>query len=436
MQTKDFNSLLAKSIQAGIAKSKSVITKNNAKEQNGFKKLNKTLGQIPSDQTGAGTDLPAGTGTTGVPMNMAERPGEDAVSNRVTNIATMRGIKKTPFTVPDKDKRSAAKKANLRAEFEANKVEKGELGMGKTNIANCGCGWMATVLGKVGDTTHLLCTKCGNHSTSKDSAGQDGSKVAKSETSVKKTELTKTTPPGEEKLVHKLKEEYGTDKAGKEKAYATAWAIKNGTVNKSEPNPNTKKAPMIGTVEAEPVKGAKDGSEPIPEAKKTDSSGDISKGKIEKGAMVDHIKAASKKAGVNVKDVLGYKPPKTSQAVSPTPTPNFTKAVLASTPKPMIPGRGVANKQTYVDKMAASSFSPNTAKIFDTGHKVFSTLMSPEPKVLHPADKRPKSEEGSENVFKAEPTMAKPVTKSPSSGPANTTAPKAASPMISKTPKL
>ena len=427
MQTKDFKSLLAKSIQAGIAKSKSVITKNNAKEQNGFKKLNKTLGQIPSDQTGAGTDLPAGTGTTGVPMNMAEVRPKDV------------------------------EKANLRAEFEANKVEKGELGMGKTNIANCGCGWMATVLGKVGDTTHLLCTKCGNHSTSKDSAGQDGSKVAKSETSgskkkssvvrlpdgsgfftgtVKKTELTKTTPPGEEKLVHKLKEEYGTDKAGKEKAYATAWAIKNGTVNKSEPNPNTKKAPMIGTVEAEPVKGAKDGSEPIPEAKKTDSSGDISKGKIEKGAMVDHIKAASKKAGVNVKDVLGYKPPKTSQAVSPTPTPNFTKAVLASTPKPMIPGRGVANKQTYVDKMAASSFSPNTAKIFDTGHKVFSTLMSPEPKVLHPADKRPKSEEGSGNVFKAEPTMAKPVTKSPSSGPANTTAPKAASPMISKTPKL
>jgi hypothetical protein len=47
--------------------------------------------------------------------------------------------------------------------------------------------------------------------------------------------LSKKAPPGEEKLVHKLKDEYGHDKEGKEKAFATAWAVKNGTVNhKSE----------------------------------------------------------------------------------------------------------------------------------------------------------------------------------------------------------
>lgn len=47
-------------------------------------------------------------------------------------------------------------------------------------------------------------------------------------------DLTKTAPPGEEKLVHKLKDEYGHDEAGKKKAFATAWAVKNGTVNKGE----------------------------------------------------------------------------------------------------------------------------------------------------------------------------------------------------------
>ena len=43
--------------------------------------------------------------------------------------------------------------------------------------------------------------------------------------------LSKKAPPGEEKLVHKLKDEYGHDKEGKEKAFATAWAVKNGTVD-------------------------------------------------------------------------------------------------------------------------------------------------------------------------------------------------------------
>jgi hypothetical protein len=238
--------------------------------------------------------------------------------------------------------------------------------------------------------------------------------------------------------------------------------------------------------------------------------------------------------------VLGYKPPKASQAVSPTPTPNFNKAelekgvqkevsiktgkeasskpdvnrtkaafahkaffaqmgmlkpsvkdmsgnvvtggvqrqiaaskglnkaVIPSSPKPIIPGRGVANT-------ASSNLNPNTAKIFDTGHKVFSSLVSPEPKLplstqvakaepekyeqrtskmsssdkdasnkrtleedkrTYNADLKERSKNKPFQVAKAEPTMAKPVTKSPSSGPANTSTPKAASPIILKTPKL
>jgi hypothetical protein len=409
MQTKDFNSLLAKSIKDGIAKSQSAITKNNAKEQSGLKKLQKNL----TDQPGTGTDLSSGSGTTGISMNLAEvKPEETAKKTYLPN-----GKETAPSLdkYPTRAKRVSAKKNNQRAEFEASKVEKGELGMGKTNVAKCGCGWMATVLGKVGDTTHFLCSKCGNHSTSKGNSSQFNSKVAKSETSGNKNKSSVVKLP---------------DGSG----FSTA------TIGKSELNPNTKKAPMIGTVEAKNVEGAKDGSEPIPEAKKTDNSGDITKGKIEKGAMVDHIKEASKKAGVNVKDVLGYKPPKTSQAVSPTPTPNFNKAylppdskpripyptrtvpsvaaVMTSASKPVIPGRGVANT-------VSSNLNPNTVKIFGTGHKVFSSLVSPEPKPPL-----------STQVTKAEPTMAKPVTKSPSSGPANTSTPKAASPIILKTPKL
>ena len=78
---------------------------------------------------------------------------------------------------------------------------------------------------------------------------------------VAKSELAKVAPPGEEKLVHKLKDEYGHDEAGKKKAFATAWAIKNKTVKKAEmagvpkaPSANTVKAPTAAKVAAPGVK--------------------------------------------------------------------------------------------------------------------------------------------------------------------------------------
>jgi len=71
-----------------------------------------------------------------------------------------------------------------------------------------------------------LCKDCGMdhapyepHKMKKDAAGM--SDVGS---------LSKKAPPGEEKLVHKLKDEYGHDEEGKRKAFATAWAIKNKTV--------------------------------------------------------------------------------------------------------------------------------------------------------------------------------------------------------------
>lgn len=55
--------------------------------------------------------------------------------------------------------------------------------------------------------------------------------------------LSKKAPPDSEKLVHKLKDEYGHDEKGKEKAFATAWAIHNGTVNHKAEAPMTKGMP-------------------------------------------------------------------------------------------------------------------------------------------------------------------------------------------------
>jgi hypothetical protein len=78
--------------------------------------------------------------------------------------------------------------------------------------------------------------------------------------------------------------------------------------------------------------------------------------KVAKGALVDHIKASSAKAGVNVKDVLGYKPPKTLQVAKPAPTPNFNKSNIPmtgfareaaiKTGRPVIPGRPMVTKLT------------------------------------------------------------------------------------------
>jgi hypothetical protein len=72
--------------------------------------------------------------------------------------------------------------------------------------------------------------KSGLGAVKKDQSGQtiqNENKSALPKEGLGKAELEKVTPPGEEKLVHKLKDEYGHDKAGKEKAYATAWSIHN-----------------------------------------------------------------------------------------------------------------------------------------------------------------------------------------------------------------
>lgn len=77
--------------------------------------------------------------------------------------------------------------------------------------------------------------------------------IARHHAGMAKTELAKVAPPGEEKLVHKLKDEYGHDKAGKEKAFATAWAIHNKTVKKADMS-GMPKAPSASSIKAPGVK--------------------------------------------------------------------------------------------------------------------------------------------------------------------------------------
>ena len=124
--------------------------------------------------------------------------------------------------------------------------------------------------------------------------------------------LKKVTPPGEEKLVHKLKDEYGHDKAGKEKAYATAWSIHN-KMNKAALNPVVKRAMKKDELEIEKgtvgEKANPEASLPPkdPKAPKKNGNGDtnsdnkgIIKGKeLGKGAISDAVDKARNKAGVS-----------------------------------------------------------------------------------------------------------------------------------------
>lgn len=302
MTKKDLNQRLVKAIKDGIAKYQTTIAKNNAKEQNGLAKLNKTVGGQDPALTGSGGDLGGNSSQSEVPNLMQTEPS------------------------PDKTCRM--------------------------------CSGNLAPIGVLGEVLHSICKMCGSHDT-KHKAPEAVAKaeLAKDENSRKirglpaeqlkqrisipKSPVTpglvKVAPPGEEKLVHELKDEYGHDKKGKEKAFATAWALKNKKDLKKEETSPVKEAPMTATVMPEKVKGAKVGDETIPAPIKTDGSGDITKGKkLDKGALIDHIKESAKKAGVPAKDVLGYKIPKTLQSVKPVPSPSFNKSAkeVAKTESP------------------------------------------------------------------------------------------------------
>jgi hypothetical protein len=450
---KEFHANLAKAIKTGISKYQDILAKNQAKEKNGLEKLNKTLGGNDPALTGAGGNLSAGSATTEVPnlaraeYKVKKGPGErtfgDGMRVEHSNPSS-KGKSPFNFSVYGRSDEAIAssKKKNTRAEYEASKVEKGELGM---STPGCPCGGSAMSMGIHSGQSHTMCSGCGAIGTTpqeENTAAMAGagnnvakgefSKVAPGQVTHMGTTFERGTVPHpiiravaeqvkgyNTGLAYQTRQktakrdnkiaEHEASKVEKGEPLATVRtttakgisglpAPKSKMVVKAETNPNTKQADMVGTVEAKNVKGAKDGSESVPEAKKTDGSGDVSKGKIEKGeyngektmgdkkygkkralgctctssstcraclresapegafqgvknenqkvekgAMVDHIKAASNKAGVSAGKVLshgdpkagrgGYQVPKTLQTAKPAPTPNFNKGEKDSAPK-------------------------------------------------------------------------------------------------------
>ena len=199
------------------------------------------------------------------------------------------------------------------------------------------CKGEVVIVGRFGNVEHGLCKGCGEspHRTIQEEnvaaqkpsglntdsqmpAGQtvqDANKSALPKEGLGKAELAKVTPPGEEKLVHKLKDEYGHDKAGKEKAYATAWAIHNkmtktalpavvrNAMKKDETDSHIKV--RQDTVVEKPMPGAemppKDPKAPEKNGNgRTDSNNNgIIKGKLNKGAISDAVDKAREKAHVS-----------------------------------------------------------------------------------------------------------------------------------------
>lgn len=349
---------------------------------------------------------------------------------------------------------------------------------------------------------------------------------------VEKSELSKVTPPDvSEKVVHKLKDEYGHDKAGKAKAFATAWKIHNekrlnkGTkpfnvrgnppaisslrdwsnladtfeglerngardpnkhtsaaqirqgvkeakakyypslLNKEEITPR-KKVPMTATVEAEAVTGSEVPGDKKAKVIETDGSGNITKGKglekasindysygrptsgkprpeydatkdskvktlfgpnpkilhpsdkkLGKGAMVDHIKAQSAKAGVDPAQVLKIpRIPKTLPTVKPAPSPNFNK------------GEQQWSKMTEEEKKAARDRDSEYER--KTYNEDLKQRIKNKPFRVG-INKGEKT-----SVKKTESPASKPIAKSPASGQAAKTSPVKPSKATTKVPKL
>lgn len=90
---------------------------------------------------------------------------------------------------------------------------------------------------------HFICKDCGEVGATIREENQAAEMV--------KEELDKVAPPDEERLVHKLKDQYGHDEEGKKKVYATAWAIHNKAIrNKGKKDDKDVEKREIASVES------------------------------------------------------------------------------------------------------------------------------------------------------------------------------------------
>ena len=449
MNRKELCLQLAAAIKKGIGLHQETIAKHQAKESTGLGKLAKTIGGAPVNQTGAGTQISAGSGVTEVP-------------NLMRGVLPEGGGQGVPGGVGDMT-------TNADAGF----------GKAALTISGCnGCGGRLEALGVLGGLSHMLCSGCGSM----------------------------TSTPVQENTEAKM----GGDP----------------TVAKGE----LKEVPDYKLVQEKKSPGAKDGSEPIPEATKTDGSGDITKGKMAKatipmvgtkprlsnalknavakyntnrnantaavnvhqndgvlsvnkspstipavkiapmgkGALTDRVQLAAAKAGVNSKEIGINSFPKKPESVKPYPNPTFHKPVAKAAMAPgvaidgkprekgipahnTLPGRNVQRKAKANNTRAEYEASKVEKGEYD-GEKTLPSGRYGKKKVLgctctdnstcreclrqsqfldwSKYNHNPPPMNTGSKVEKAESPASKPATKSPSSGPASkVAAPKMAKPV-------
>lgn len=450
---------LAKAIKDGISRHQETIKKNADKENKGLAKLSKTIGAVDPAVTGAGTDVSssgpmASTSTWKSELKkMGALPGVEGGGtfdgNSMSSPDNSDGLKASEMS-PDGDD-------------------------GGSDISQCGqCGGPNMLLGVLGKMQHFLCRNCGlpTHSpVEENTEAKDDAEPNVSKASMNPNEKSGYPESPLDAAVSAAVRHKGPDflRASSRARKLIADRDKNAKakyeaqkVEKGEANPYVKQAPMVGTVEAETVKGAKDGTEKIPAAIKTDGSGEVTKGKLAKESMNPNEKSG-KPSDKHIKNSVGH--PASSYGV---------KDISLGQLKHDYP-IGYANKfkrqdirtltesKKFIANRDANAKAKYEAQKVEKGELGESVRLTDVPKLMNnkPVTKIPntrvpskegipltnlpkfinqKEKEALVNqkgpIAKGESPAAKAIAKSPSSGPAATAAPKAPKAPITKVPSL
>jgi hypothetical protein len=405
---------LANSIKAGIEKYQNTLKKTIEKENKGLEKLHKTIGQVDPGVSGAGTLAGANTPMVSVPTIMKNAmPGGEAggsvVSSSMSSPDNSDGLKASekemckdefvnkalscpacggpsePLMELDGLMHSLCKNCGLPA---AHPTDSGLIKKSVTPVIPAVSSAKPSGASIRGTAAHLIPgTQAYKQRMAKEDAAKgkrlaaDAPKLSHSPMPISvpstipgktppkvsvvdkilsrkeldKGELEKVTPPGEEKLVHKLKDEYGTDKEGKGKAYATAWKIHN------EKNVEKKEIEIpVGTVGIKANEGAKLPPKKLKEIKAPGSGGQITRvGDLNKGAIADMVAQARQKYGLSGQKLPGSGVPN---------LPEKSNGKAYSKEKPMT-NPPIGNKINKADFPAAKAVtkSPSSAPAGKTG---------------------------------------------------------------------
>lgn len=231
-------------LKAALAKHEAALIEAAAAEAAGNRKLAKTgddrMVPMPIDKnamSGYGPQVP-GVGNQAPGMAKDEDAQKDKIRSQHYD-------KPDVDTIPN-EYHGVKPKTHKEIDETRGSVKKDE----SSDVPTCpNCGGQGGFMGGLGNRTHFKCRDCGATFSE-----APKSKPKKKSKSIKKEEMDKVTPPDvSEAVVHKLKDEYGHDKAGKEKAFATAWKIHNDKAAKKAEIETVPTATVID----KPAKGAK-----------------------------------------------------------------------------------------------------------------------------------------------------------------------------------